>query len=279
MSLLHQMEEKMSQETFRGKVVIITGASSGIGRETARQLAKQGAWLSLAARDAERLEQAAEECRQRGGRALSVKTDVAIESDCQNLIGQTVAEYGRLDTLINNAGISMWTRFEQLQDLSILDNVMRVNYLGAAACTYYALPYLKQTRGRLAAVSSLAGKNGIPTRSGYAASKHAMAGFFDSLRIELAETGISVTMIYPGFVTSEIRERAYGADGQPLRKSPVRENEVMSAEECARLMIKAIERRKREEVMTRRGKLGLWLKLVAPGMVDKVARKAIEEGK
>ena len=138
---------------------------------------------------------------------------------------------------------------------------------------------MKQTRGRLVAVSSLAGKNGVPTRSGYAASKHAMVGFFDTLRIELMGTGVSVTIIYPGFVTSEIRERAYGADGQPLGKSPVRETEVMSAEECARIMIKAIAQRKREEVMTLRGKLGKWLKLIAPGLVDQVARRAIEEGK
>jgi short-subunit dehydrogenase len=138
---------------------------------------------------------------------------------------------------------------------------------------------LKQTHGRLAAVSSLAGKNGVPTRSGYAASKHALVGFFDSLRIELLETGVSVTLIYPGFVTSEIRERAYGADGQPLGKSPVRESEVMSAEECARIMINAMAKRKREEMMTLRGKLGQWLKLFAPRMADNVARNAIEEGK
>src|SRR5512135_559290 len=240
----------MSEATFKDNVVIITGGSSGIGREVARQLAGQGAWLALAARTADRLDQAAAECRQRGGRAVAVKTDVAIEDECCNLIERTVAEYGRVDTLINNAGISMWTPFDQLQDLTILDRIMRVNYLGAAYLTYYALPYLKQTRGQLVAVSSLAGKNGVPTRSGYAASKHAMVGFFDSLRIELLETGVSVTIIYPGFVTSEIRERAYGADGKPLKKSPVREAEVMSAEECARIMIRAIARRKREEMMT-----------------------------
>ena len=129
------------------------------------------------------------------------------------------------------------------------------------------------------AVSSLAGKNGLPTRSGYAASKHAMVGFFDSLRIELRETGVTVTLIYPGFVTSEIRKWAYGADGKPLEKSPVRESEVMTAEECARIMINAIARRKREEVMTLRGKLGQWLKLIAPAVVDRIARKAIQEGK
>ena len=269
----------MNTTAFKDNVVILTGASSGIGRATALQLAEQGAWLALAARDAERLVEVAAACGQRGGRVMTVKTDVAIEAGCRNLIERTVAEYGRIDTLINNAGISMWTPFDQLQDLAILDQIMRVNYLGAAYLTHYALPHLKQTSGRLVAVSSLAGKNGVPTRSGYAASKHAMVGFFDTLRIELMGTGVSVTIIYPGFVTSEIRERAYGADGQPLGKSPVRETEVMSAEECARIMIKAIAQRKREEVMTLRGKLGKWLKLIAPGLVDQVARRAIEEGK
>ncbi len=269
----------MTDSSLHENVMIITGASSGIGRALALQLAAQGAWLSLAARDANRLEEVAAECRQHGGRAIAVKTDVANESDCRNLIERTISEYGRVDTLVNNAGISMWTPFDHLQDLSILDNLLRVNYLGSAYCTYYALPYLKRTRGRLVAVSSLAGKNGIPTRSGYAASKHAMAGFFDSLRIELAETGVTVTVIYPGFVRSEIRERAIGADGQPLKKSPVREAEVMTAEECARIMIKAIERRKREEVMTLRGKLGQWARLIAPGLVDRMAKAAIERGR
>jgi short-subunit dehydrogenase len=273
----------MSKAAFKENVVILSGASSGIGYAAALQLAEQGAWLALAARDVDRLEQIAAECNQRGrehgGRAIAVKTDVAIESECRNLIEQTVTAYGRIDTLINNAGISMWTRFDQLQELAILDKIMRVNYLGAAYLTHAALPHLKQTHGRLAAVSSLAGKNGVPTRSGYAASKHAMVGFFDSLRIELLETGVSVTLIYPGFVTSEIRARAFGADGKPLGKSPVRESEVMTAEECARIMIAAIARRKREEVMTLRGKLGQWFKLIAPGLVDKMARKAIEEGK
>ncbi len=269
----------MSNSVLRENVMILTGASAGIGRALALQLAEQGAWLTLAARDVDRLASVAQDCQKRGGRALSVRTDIAVEADCRALIEKTVAEYGRIDTLINNAGISMWTPLDQLQDLSILEDLMRVNYLGAAQATFYALPYLKQTRGRIVAVSSLAGKNGVPTRSGYAASKHAMVGFFDSLRIELAGTGVSVTLIYPGFVTSEIRERAFGADGKPLGKSPVRESEVMTAEECARIMINAIVRRKREEVMTLRGKLGQWLKLIAPGMVDRVARKAIEEGK
>jgi short-subunit dehydrogenase len=141
------------------------------------------------------------------------------------------------------------------------------------------LPYLKQTQGRIVAVSSLAGKNGVPTRSGYAASKHAVAGFFDTLRIELADDGISVTVIYPGFVSTEIRKRAFGADGISLGESPVRETEVMTAETCARLIVPAIARRQRELVMTLRGKVGQWLKLIAPRFVDRIAQKAIEQGK
>jgi short-subunit dehydrogenase len=266
----------MADNVFKDNVIIVTGASSGIGREVALQLAGQGAWLALAARDEDRLAEAAAACRQRGGRALVIKTDVGVEADCRSLIERTVAEYGRIDTLINNAGISMRTRFDELQDLSVLERIMRVNYLGAATCAYYALPYLKQTRGRLVAVSSLAGKTGVPTRSGYAASKHALVGFFDSLRIELAGDGVSVTIVYPGFVRSEIRERAFGRDGQPLVHSPARENEVMSPAECARLIVRAAGRRQREEVMTLRGKVGQWFKLIAPGWVDRVARRAIE---
>jgi short-subunit dehydrogenase len=184
----------MIKASFRENVVVITGASSGIGRELAFQLADQGAWLSLAARNAERLDAAAAQSRERGGKALIVPTDVSQQSQCRNLIERTVAEYHRIDTLINNAGITMWARFEEIQDLSLLEWIMQVNYLGSLYCTYYALPYLKHTRGRIVGVSSLTGKTGVPTRSGYAASKHAMAGFFDSLRIELADDGVSVTI-------------------------------------------------------------------------------------
>jgi short-subunit dehydrogenase len=269
----------MGEATFRDNVVIITGASTGIGRELALQLADQGAWLSLAARNVDNLEQVAAACRQRGARAIVVPTDVADQAQCKALIERTVAEYGRIDALVNNAGITMWAVFEEIEDLSFVERIMRVNYLGCVYCTHYALPYLKEARGRLVAVSSLAGKGGIPTRSGYAASKHAMVGFFDSLRIELADSGVTVTIIYPGFVATGVRQRAFGPDGQPLGLSPVQEGEVMTAYECARLMVPAIAKRRRELVMTLRGKLGQWLKLLAPALVDSIARNAIEEGR
>ncbi|HET7456636.1 MAG TPA: SDR family oxidoreductase, partial [Gemmatimonadaceae bacterium] len=206
-------------------------------------------------------------------------TDVAVESECDHLVRTAVGAFGRVDTLVNNAGVSMWARFDELRDLRALEQVMRVNYFGAVYCTRYALPHLKATQGRIVAVSSLAGRAGVPTRSGYAASKHAMAGFFDSLRIELAPLGVSVTVAYPGFVATEVRERAFGPDGGPLKVSPVREKEVMTAERCAELIERAAARRNREVVMTARGKIGQWLKLIAPGLVDRVAARAIAKGR
>jgi NAD(P)-dependent dehydrogenase (short-subunit alcohol dehydrogenase family) len=269
----------MQGTAFRENVTLITGGSAGIGRELALQLAAQGAWLALAARGAGPLEQAAQECRQLGARAIALPSDVGSEADCRRLVERTVAEYGRLDTLVNNAGISMWARFDQMQSLEVLEQLMRINYLGSAYCTYHALPHLKQSRGRIVGISSLAGRTGVPTRTGYAASKHAMTGFFDSLRIELADSGVSVTMIYPGFVSTEIRERAIGADGKPLGKSPVQEDQVMTPQECARQILEAMLLRRRELVMTARAKVGLWLKMLAPGLVDRVARRAIEQGR
>jgi short-subunit dehydrogenase len=273
------MEVKMALTIFKDKVVIVTGASSGIGRELAHQLADQGAWLSLAARNIERLEAVQAECQKRGGKAIVVPTDVSIPAKCADLVRRTVEEYGCIDALINNAGITMWAKFEEVSDLSIFEQIMRVNYLGSLYCTYYALPHLKRSHGQIVGVSSLTGKTGVPTRSGYAASKHAMVGFFDSLRIEVAPYGISVTMIYPGFVASEVRARAFGPDGKPLVTSPVREEDVMTVETCAQLIVGAMTKRKREFVMTLRGKLGQWLKMISPGLVDHIASQAIQSGK
>ena len=263
---------------MKDNVTIITGASKGIGAELARQLAAKGAKLVLAARNAKELEAVAEQCRKAGASVVTVKADVAVERDCQAIVAGAVLAFGRLDTLVNNAGASMWARFEDIEDMSILERLMQVNYMGAVYCTHHALPFLRESRGRIVGVSSLAGRTGVPTRTGYSASKHAMTGFFDSLRIELEARGVSVTMIYPGFVATGIRENATGPDGKPIMVSPVREGEVMGVEDCARRIVRAIERREREVVMTARGKMGLWLKLLAPSLVDRIARRAIERG-
>jgi short-subunit dehydrogenase len=173
----------------------------------------------------------------------------------------------------------MWTTLEDMTDTGIIEQLMRTNYLGAAYCTYYALPHLKQRKGRIAVISSIAGLSGVPTRTAYAASKHALFGFFDSLRIELRDTGVTVSMIAPDFVLSEMHRRALGADGKPLGRSPMQEEKIMSAEKCATLIVKAVENRERLLITSFRGKVGRWVKLLAPDMIDKVAAKAIQNKK
>jgi short-subunit dehydrogenase len=261
-------------------VVVITGASKGIGAELARQLAERGSRLVLGARSEPELFTVAEECRKLGATGvITVKCDVAVEHDCQTLVTAALLAFGRIDVLVNNAGISMWARFDEIRDLAVLERIMRVNYMGAVFCTAHALPHLRETRGRIVGVASLAGMVGVPTRTGYSASKHAMRGFFDSLRIELADSGVSVTMIYPGFVSTGIRENATGPDGKPILVDPVKESQAMTVEDCTRRIVTAIEGREREVVMTARGKMGLWLKLIAPGLVDRIARRAVEKAR
>jgi short-subunit dehydrogenase len=251
----------------------LTGASSGIGHRLALELAERGAWLVLAARNTAKLEQVRSECRAGGGRAFSVSTDVAQEAQCEALIKRTVGEYGRIDTLVNNAGIGLGGRFEELHDLTPAKDVMQVNFFGSLYCSYYALPYLKETKGRLVAISSLAGRFPAPNAAAYAASKHAMAGFFDSLRVELAGTGVSVTTIYPGWVATGISSRAMDVEGKPIGEISAHEKNAMTPEACARLIVKGIAERRREIVMTAQGKLGLWLRRLAPGLVDRVSRR------
>jgi len=264
---------------YDGKVVVVTGASQGIGKALCRELAAQRPKLVLAARDTAALEAVAAECRSRGAATLVVPTDVTDEAACRALVERTVERFHGVDVVVNNAGVGMLARFEDVLDLSLYERLMRVNYLGSVYPTFYALPHLKKSRGQIVAVSSLVGLTGVPMRTAYAATKHAQIGFFDSLRVELRGTGVSVTVIAPYFVQSEIRKRSPGPDGRPIEASPVRESEVMTAEECARQMMRAMERRQRMLVMSLKGKLLRWVRLVAPGLVDRMAAEAVRKGK
>jgi short-subunit dehydrogenase len=266
----------MKKTTFWENVIIITGASFGIGQELALQLADQGAWLALAARNTEKLAEISTQCNQRGAKVIAIPTDVADQSNCRALVQRTVQEYGRIDTLINNAGIGMATRFDELEDLTIFEKVIQVNFLGSVYCTFYALPYLKKTKGRLVGVCSQRGLFPSATADGYGPSKHAMVGFFDSLRVELAGSGVSVTMIYPEWVSTGITSRALKRDGNPTGEISVHEKNAMKVDTCARLIIRAVGKRDREVVMTFLSKLGLWVKLIAPGVVDQIVRKKTE---
>lgn len=262
---------------FSGKTVIITGASKGIGEAVALKLAAQQANLVLAARDRANLEIVARQCIDAGGKAVVVPTDVTNPEACEKLIEASITAFGAIDCLINNAGITMRAKFDSVQDLSLFEKIIRVNYLGSVYCTHYALPHLKQSSGLLVAISSLTGKTGVPTRTGYAASKHALQGFFDSLRIELKDTGVDVLVVSPGFVATDIRAIALGAAENPMEATSNndRDRAAMSVAVCADLIVKAMTKRQRELVMTFKGKLGLWLKLLAPGLVDAIAARAI----
>ncbi|MGG6265395.1 SDR family oxidoreductase [Leptolyngbya sp. AN03gr2] len=193
----------------------------------------------------------------------------------ENAIALAIATFGQIDCLVNNAGITMLSRFDQVTDLSVFEQVMQVNYLGAVYCTHYALPYLKRRRGLLVAISSLCGKTAVPTRTGYVASKHAIQGFFDTLRIELQGSGVDVLVVSPGFVATDIRDRALGGNGQALGQSPRNEDQgTMSIEDCVRQIVSAMEHRKRDHIMTVKGKAIPWAKLIAPGLVDRLAAYA-----
>ncbi|MEP6739394.1 MAG: SDR family oxidoreductase [Caldimonas sp.] len=260
------------------EVIVITGASDGIGAEMARQWAAGGAGIALvlAARSVDKLETVAAACRERGARLLVQRCDVGVQADCIALIGAAVAEFGRVDTLVNNAGMSSHARFDEVTDLAWYETLMRINHWGSVWCTHAALPHLKATRGRIVAVASLAGLVGVPGRTAYSGTKFAMVGFFEALRTELIEFSVSVTIAYPGVVATEIRRRGFGADGKAAGKSGLDEEGAMSVETCASLIVAGCAARKRNIVMTTSGKLGRWIKLIAPGLVDRMAIAALK---
>jgi short-subunit dehydrogenase len=265
--------------TYVGKTLVVTGASQGIGEALCLALAPQKPRLVLAARDEKRLSEVAEACRGNGAETLIVPTDVSVPGECERLVARTVERFGGVDVVVHNAGISMWSRFDEVSDLSVYEKLMRVNYLSCVYLTHQALPHLKRSRGQIVAVASLAGMTGVPTRTGYAASKHALFGFFDSLRIELEGTGVSVTIVAPDFVVSEIHRRSLGPDGNPLGKSSMQESKIMTAEECATHIVTAMSKRQRLAILSLRGRLGRFVRLVAPGLIDRIAARAVREGR
>ncbi|MGC8737829.1 MAG: SDR family oxidoreductase [Candidatus Hydrogenedens sp.] len=262
---------------LKDKVVLITGASEGIGRAMAKVCSREGAKVVVSARNEARLMELTEEIKNKNNAILIVKADVSRQNECLNLIEKTIAHFGRLDILINNAGRTMWCRFDEIQDLEIVKKIMETNFYGSVYCTYHALPYLYKTGGHIVAISSVAGLTGVPCRTIYSASKHAMVGFFDSLRVEVEPKGVHVTIVAPDFVKSEIHKRALKGDGSSLGQTPMVESKIMTAEECAELILKAIKKKQRLLITSQRGKIGRWLKLLCPSLVDKIARKAIEQ--
>lgn len=261
-------------------VIVITGASEGIGAEMARQWALRGGdgvALVLAARHLDRLEAVATSCRASGATVVVRRCDVGVQEDCIELIAAAMHGFGRIDTLVNNAGVSAQALFADVSDLDWTERLMRVNHWGSVWCTHAALQALKASRGRIVAISSLAGLVGVPGRTAYCSSKFAMTGFFEALRVELAVAGVSVTIAYPGVVATQIRHHGLNARGETAGGSGLDERGAMSVKECAGLIVNGAEARQRDIVMTAKGKFGRWLKLIAPGVVDRLALAALKQ--
>jgi len=253
---------------LKNKTVIITGASSGIGKSCAEQFAKKGANLVLGARQYVTLCEIAQDLEKRFGiKAIAVQCDVSKESDCKELINQANTSFKRIDVLVNNAGISMRALFKDL-DLLVLRNLMDVNFWGAVYCTKFALPELIKNKGSVVGVSSIAGYRGLPGRTGYSASKFALNGFLESLRVENLKTGLHVMIASPGFTASNIRNVALAKDGSSQGETSMDEAKMMSSDEVAEIIVKGIEKRKRSLIMTAQGKLTVFLNKILPAWLD-----------
>ena len=255
------------------KVVIITGASSGIGMALAKEYARRGANLSLAARNIEVLEELSRELIHNGCKVIAVKTDVSVANDCLQLIRTTVKTFGKIDILINNAGISMRALFRDVE-LEVLKRLMDVNFWGTVYCTKFAYPYLLASKGSVVGISSVTGFVGLPARTGYCASKFAINGFLETLRSENLKSGLHVMIAAPAFTATNIRKSALTANGTPQGKTPIKEEKLMSAESVATHIIKAIEKRKKTIILTFiEGKLTVFVNRIFPTLVSRVAYK------
>ena len=261
------------------KIVIITGASSGIGKSLATEFAKRGANIVLASRQYVVLCEMAEALeKQYAVKAIAIQCDVSVQEDCAHLIKQTLATFGKIDVLINNAGISMRALFNDV-DIDVLKKLMDVNFWGTVYCTKYALPEIIKTKGSIVGVSSIAGYKGLPGRTGYSASKFAMNGFLDALRVENLKKGIHVLTACPGFTASNIRNTALDKDGAEQGESTLHEEKMMTADEVALIIADGVENRARTLIMTGQGKLTLIISKFLPKLLDKLVYNVFSKEK
>ncbi len=258
---------------MKDKVVIITGASSGIGKALAFEFAGKGAKCVLGARNYDKLAEIAEEIKLKGGEVAFSQTDVTSENDCKNLVQSAVDQFGRVDVLINNAGISMRALFKDV-DLEVIRRVMDVNFWGTVYCTKYALPYILEQKGSIVGVSSIGGIKGLPGRTGYSASKFAMGGLLECIRTEHLKDDLHVLVAYPGFTASNIRNTALAADGSQQGETPRDEQKMMSAEDVAGHIYRAVQKRKNTIVLTTEGKLVALLNKFFPNWMTKQVFKS-----
>ncbi len=255
---------------YKDKVVVVTGGTDGIGRALVSKLLHLGAKVATCGRKHDKLYEL-----QAQHPSLPLHTlvaDVSNEADCKRFIESTLQAFGKIDILINNAGISMRALFKDLE-VSVIKKVMDINFYGAVHCTKFALPALISSKGTIVGVSSIAGYRGLPGRTGYSASKFALQGFLECLRTELMDDEVHVMWVCPGFTSSKIRDHALNDKGEQQKENPMDENKMMSAEECADHLLKAIMKKKRTLVLTMTGKETVLLNKFLPKLADKLVHK------
>lgn len=253
---------------FKNKVCLITGGTSGIGRALVMECLKQDAMVVTCGRKEDKLKELKEEAKNEN--LYTFKTDVAIEAECKALIDFTIKKCGKIDVLVNNAGMSMRAMFKDMKNTEVVRKLMDVNFRGTLYCTFYALSELLKSKGVVVGVSSIAGYRGLPGRTGYSASKFAMQGFLETLRTENLYSGLHVMWVCPGFTSSNIRKTALDDEGKAQKETPLDEQNLMSAEEVARRILQGIKKRKRTMVMTSQGKLTVLINKLFPSLADKL---------
>jgi len=266
----HSFNESQNKlNGFKDKVVIITGASSGIGKAMALEFSSHGAKVVLASRSSDKLAEVANKIIEKGGESLVIPTDVSKERQCKVLVKKTINTFERIDILINNAGISMRANFQDVK-LDVLKKLMDTNFWGSVYCTKYAIPHLIESKGSIIGVSSICGITPLPGRTGYAASKHALDGFLETIRVENIDKGLHVLIVHPGFTTSNIRNTALNELGIPQIDTPKDESKLMPAERVAKEIVDAVINKKRDITLTTEGRLITWLYRRAPNLADRL---------
>ncbi len=259
---------------FAGKVVVVTGGGGGLGAAYARRFAQAGARLALLDRDGDAARARAAELHDRGTECVALPCDVSVEGECRQAMAAVSERFGGIDVLINNAGITHRSAFADT-DTGVFHRVMGVNFFGSLYCTKAALPSLRERRGLIVAVSSIAGIAPLYGRTGYAASKHAVQGLFSSLRTELAEAGVGVMIVCPGFTATGIGAAALDADGSVTRHPQSTVGRVATPESVAEAVFVAAQRGKRMLVLTAVGKTTLWVNKLFPGLYERLMARSL----
>jgi dehydrogenase/reductase SDR family protein 7B len=259
---------------MKDKVVIITGGTSGIGKALAFEFGRHGSRVVITGRNAIDLKTTEEELQAAGIEVLGINADVSVEEHNKRMVEETIRRFGRIDVLINNAGISMRAAFEDVR-IDVIKKVMDINFYGALYATHYCLPEIVKNKGSVVGISSIAGYRGLPGRTGYSASKFALNGFLEVLRTEYLKKGVHVLTACPGFTATNIRMRALLADGREQKESPREESKEMSPQECARYIYRATVKRKQILILTWEGKLAVFFNKWWPWLADRLVFNAM----